>query len=312
MPGTVLLHTRPAARRPDPARERGRPYTSRMTPRTPHPALPLPPASALDAFRAKVWDYYRANRREMPWRDLDDPYAVLVSEVMLQQTQVARVESRFPEWMDTFPTIDALAAAPLPLVLEAWQGLGYNRRAMALKRSADLVVERFGGIVPRSVPELLTLPGVGPATAAAVVTYACRVPVPFIETNVRAAVLHDFFADADDVPDRDVMPIVAATWDADDPRGWGYALMDYGSHLKRTGPNPSRRSRHHVRQSRFEGSRRQKRARLLRMVLADPGRTADDYAGAAGLDIGETDALLQDLGREGFVGLTAGRWSVPD
>jgi A/G-specific adenine glycosylase len=288
------------------------PYTPAMSARAAIPGPPLPPASDLEAFRAEVWAYFRANRREMPWRDLDDPYAVLVSEFMLQQTQVSRIQSRFRDWMETFPTVDALAAAPLPLVLEKWQGLGYNRRAVALKRSAELVVGRHGGRVPCDPADLRALPGVGPTTAAAVANYACRVPTPFIETNVRAAVLHHFFSDTDDVADRELMPIVEATWDEQDPRGWGYALMDYGTHLKRTIPNPARRSRHHTRQSPFEGSRRQTRARLLRAVLADPGRCADRYADATGTDADEALELLEELRREGFLERSGVEWSVGD
>jgi len=227
----------------------------------------LPSVAALEAFRATVCAFFRERRREMPWRECDDAYAVLVSEVMLQQTQVSRVLARWAEWMDAFPTIDALAAAPLAVVLERWQGLGYNRRAVALKRCAVEVAERFGGRLPEDATVLRGLPGIGPATAAAVVNYAYRIPAPFIETNVRAVFLHHFFADTADVPDRELMPVVEASWDREDPRGWGYALMDYGAWLKKQVPNPSRRSRHHARQSSFEGSRRQKRARLLRAVM---------------------------------------------
>jgi A/G-specific adenine glycosylase len=272
----------------------------------------LPPRRVLAEFKRAVWDHYRASRREMPWRDVDDPYAVLVSEVMLQQTQVSRVMERHPEWLAAFPDVEALAAAPLPAVLERWQGLGYNRRAIALKRAAEMVMERFGGQMPRDLAELRSLPGVGPATAAAVLDYAYRVPAPFIETNVRAVFLHHFFADAADVPDSALAPLVAETWDADDPRGWGYALMDYGTHLKRTVPDPSRRSRHYARQSPFEGSRRQVRARLLRAVLADPGGTGDDYAVASGVEPGEAAALLEQLASEGFLACEEGRWAVPE
>jgi A/G-specific adenine glycosylase len=259
-----------------------------------------------------VWDYYRANRREMPWRDVDDPYAVLVSEVMLQQTQVARVMDRYPEWLDTFPDLDALAAAPLSVVLERWQGLGYNRRAIALKRAAEAVVEQFAGEMPRDLAGLRSLPGVGPTTAAAVINYAFRQPTPFIETNVRAVFLHHFFADATDVPDPALAPLVDETWDVDNPRSWGYALMDYGTHLKRTTANPSRRSRHHVRQSPFEGSRRQGRARLLRAVLAEPGETGDAYSVSTGIAPGEAAALLEELASEGFLACERGRWTVAD
>ena len=282
-------------------------YTRAMDP---HSAHSLPPADALEAFRDTVWDYYRANRREMPWRGIDDAYGVLVSEVMLQQTQVSRVTTRWTEWMAVFPTIDALAAAPLAVVLERWQGLGYNRRAVALKRCAEQVSERFGGILPADPALLATLPGIGPATAGAVVDYAYEVSAPFIETNVRAALIHSFFADADDVPDRDLRPIAEAVWDRDDPRGWGYALTDYGVHLKRTLPNPSRRSRHHVRQSPFEGSRRQKRARLLRAVLARPGVDTGTYAAETGVAAGEALGLLEALAGEGFLRRDGEEWSV--
>lgn len=271
---------------------------------------PLPAPRVLSGFREAVWDHYRAHRREMPWRDVDDPYPVLVSEVMLQQTQVARVMDRYPAWMASFPTLEALAAAPLAAVLEQWQGLGYNRRALALKKTAEIAVERFGGTLPCDAAALRTLPGVGPTTASAVLDYAFRVPAPFIETNVRAVFLHHFFADADGVPDSALAGIVEATWDRDDPRGWGYALMDYGADLKRTVANPSRRSRHHTRQSAFEGSKRQKRARLLRAVLADPGGPAEAYAEAAGGDAADTLALLEELAAEGFLARDDGRWSV--
>jgi len=283
-----------------------------MTPRNSRPVRPLPAPGDLEAFRTTVWDFYRSHRRTMPWRDIDDAYAVLVSEVMLQQTQVTRVEPLYLAWMETFPTVDALAAAPLSLVLGRWQGLGYNRRAVALKRAAEAVVERYAGAVPCDVAALRELPGIGPTTAAAVVNYACKVATPFIETNVRAAVLHHFFADAEGVADRDLMPLIEATWDTADPRGWGYALMDYGTHLKRTLPNPSRRSRHHTKQSRYEGSRRQKRARLLREVLAEPGLVADAYAAAAGLPVAVAIDVLEELAREGFVACEDERWSVPD
>lgn len=272
----------------------------------------LPPVATLEAFRATVWAFFRENRREMPWRDTDDAYAVFVSEVMLQQTQVSRVVPRYAEWMDAFPTPGVLAAAPLGVVLEHWQGLGYNRRALALKRCAEEVVERFGGRMPDDPRALRELPGIGPATAAAVVNYAYRAPAPFIETNVRAVFLHHFFADAADVPDRELMPFVEASWDREDPRGWGYALMDYGAWLKKQVPNPSRRSRHHARQSSFEGSRRQKRARLLRAVMGQPGRSGEGYAADLRLEVGVALELLEELEVEGFLERTGETWVIAE
>lgn len=275
------------------------------------PPMPTPPSSvAPERFRAEVWARGRELYREMPWRGIDDAYAVLVSEVMLQQTQVPRVLSRYDEWLRAFPTLDALAAAPLAAVLERWQGLGYNRRAVALKRAAEQVVESYGGCLPDDVLLLRQLPGIGPATASAVVNYAYGIPAPFIETNVRAVFLHHLFADAADVPDSALRPLVEATWDREDPRGWGYALMDYGSWLKASLPNPSRRSRHHVRQPPFEGSHRQRRARILRAVLREPGRETDAYAAEVGLDAAEASGLLGELACEGFLERAGERWLV--
>jgi len=282
-------------------------------------------AADLRTFVARVVAHGREHYRDLPWRRTRDPYAVLVSEVMLQQTQVPRVVGRYDAWLAEFPTADALAAAPLARVLEEWQGLGYNRRAIALHKAAERIAERFAGTVPTEEAALLSLPGVGPATAAGIRAFALDQPAVYLETNVRAAVLHELFADEDGVPDREIVPLVtAAMMEAGrqgiSPRDWYYALLDYGAHLKRSRPNPSRRSAHHTRQSRFEGSRRQKRAWLLREVLARPDLPAEEYAAAlataerdAGRDApdpGEAAGILADLEREGFLGRDGERWSV--
>ncbi|MVN47936.1 adenine glycosylase, partial [Eggerthella lenta] len=206
--------------------------------------------------------------RDLPWRYIDDPYAVLVSEVMLQQTQVARVEKHWTRFLSLFPTIDSLAAAGTADVLAQWQGLGYNRRALALKRAAETCSAERGGLLPDTAEELETLPGIGPATAAGVMAFAYNRPSVYIETNVRTVFLHELFPDRDKVSDRELAPLVASTCPEDDARAWYYALLDYGAHLKTLVANPSRRSAHYARQSAFEGSRRQKRAELVRVVLA--------------------------------------------
>jgi A/G-specific adenine glycosylase len=274
----------------------------------PAPREPTPPEIA--AFRETVFGYYREHGRALPWRETRDPYRVLVSEVMLQQTGVSRVLPKYEAWLERFPTLEALAAAPLEVVLEAWQGLGYNRRAIALKRTAETIAEEYDGEFPHDEIALRALPGIGPATAAGVLAFAFGEPAIYLETNVRAVFLHHFFADRDDVPDREIVPLVEATLDHDDPRTWYYALLDYGVHLKRTLPNPSRRSRHHTRQSPFEGSRRQKRARLLRAVLAGPGRDAAELAGEFGFDVDLAEELLVELAAEGFLSEEDGRYRV--
>lgn len=296
-----------------------------MAPRLRHDVRRSADTSALAGFVTRVADCGRESYRDLPWRHSRDPYAVLVAEVMLQQTQVSRVETVYEAWLDEFPTIDALAAAPLERVLEAWQGLGYNRRAVALKRTAEQVAERFGGELPQDESELRSLPGVGPATAAGVLAFAFDRPTVYLETNVRAVFLHELFADHERVPDSEIAPLVAAAIEAAcavgiGPRQWYFALLDYGAHLKRTIPNPSRRSAHHTVQSPFQGSRRQKRARLLRAVMARSGRSAEEFAeeiSAAERDAGrdavgveEAEGILSDLASDGFLVREADRWSV--
>jgi A/G-specific adenine glycosylase len=276
-------------------------------------ASPSLSAAAIASFRARVWAHWREHgRHDLQWRLTADPYAILVSEVMLQQTQVPRVVPKYTEWMEQFPTIDSLAAAPLEAVLRAWQGLGYNRRAVALKRAAEIVSDQHGGVLPRDVAALMALPGIGPATAAGVMAFAYGKPVVYLETNVRGVYIHEFFGDAEKVPDRDILPLLEATLDDSDPRRWFYALLDYGWWLKRTYPNPTRRSAHYARQGKFEGSRRQRRSRLLRSVMAEPGTTADSLARDLDLSFGETASLLDSLATEGFLRCEDERWFVAE
>lgn len=277
-----------------------------------HAPLEQPEQQQLEHFKQTVWSQGRAQWRDLPWRNIDDAYAVLVSEVMLQQTQVTRVLDYWPRFLSLFPTIDALAAADTALVLEQWQGLGYNRRALALKRCAEICSDTYEGVLPSDYDKLITLPGIGKATAAGVRAFAYQQPGVYLETNVRTVFLHELFADQEGVSDKDIEPLVALTCSVADPRGWYYALLDYGAHLKQTLPNPSRRSKHYTKQSKFEGSRRQKRAEVVRVVLAaeEEGISFGDVA--AELDAFEVkhkrspiardllESILADLVQEGF------------
>ena len=295
---------------------------TRTTHSTSASATPVPD---LAAFVARVAERGRNLYRDHPWRNTRDPYAVLLSEVMLQQTQVPRVVPKWEAWLEEFPTLDALAAAPLEAVLRAWQGLGYNRRAIALKRTAEEVVAHHGGKLPSDEAELRALPGIGPATASGVRAFAFELPGVYLETNVRAVLLHELFVDREGVTDREIAPVAAAAVEEAarqgiSPRDWYYAMLDYGAQLKRELPNPSRRSAHHVRQSAFQGSRRQMRARLLRAVMAEPGRTADEYAdelaGAERVDgrgapgAGDVLGILEALAAEGFIAREGDDWFV--
>jgi A/G-specific adenine glycosylase len=274
----------------------------------------------LASFQSLVWREGQRWYRDLPWRNISDPWHVLVSEVMLQQTQVARVLNHWPRWIAAFPTPEALAAASTADTLAFWQGLGYHRRALALKRAAEMIERDYAGIVPQTYESLLTLPGVGPATAAGVCVFARNEAQIYLETNVRAVFLHHFFAGCDQVPDRELIPLIETSCDRQNPRSWYYALLDYGNYLKQILPNPSRASAHHTRQSRFEGSVRQKRAWLLRDLLAmgdstigallDRLNAAEQTAGRRSVDEEELRAILKALDAEGFISGEQGFWRI--
>ena len=301
------------------------------------PASELTPE--LRAFVEFVAKKGRELYRNLPWRRTYDPYAIWISEVMLQQTQVSRVDGRWQRWLERFPTVDALAAAAPSDVLEEWQGLGYNRRALSVHRAAQAISEA-GGVFPQDQKELVKLPGIGPATAAGIRAFAFNLHGIYLETNVRTVFLHELYPQAEGVPDSELVPLVELTCPASvedvadtvaagadaavntaaetdetelTPRSWYYALLDYGAYLKKTIPNPSRRSKSHVKQTRFEGSHRQKRAELLRVLLAhkDEGGAVFETlhqelcqievnAGRETLDEQVTLGLLEELAKEGF------------
>jgi len=228
----------------------------------------LSPAQ-ISLFRKKIWLFYRASGRCFSWRHVDDPYRVMVSEVMLQQTQTHRVAPKYELFLLEFPTLALLADTNLRDLLSVWQGLGYNRRARYLRDAARLLMDDHGGVIPNSTDELQKMPGIGHATASAICAYAFNEPVVFIETNIRAVFIHTFFPGAERVHDRELVSLIEQTVDRNNPRDWYYALTDYGVMLKAQHANPSRRSRHHVKQSKFEGSDRQIRGAILRLLSRD-------------------------------------------
>lgn len=266
----------------------------------PPPGLKLSP-SKVKRFRGVVYRHYETHGRAMPWRETRNPYRILVSEIMLQQTQVERVAGKYGEFLARFPDFKSLARAPLPEILAAWQGLGYNRRALALKRLARRVVAEWAGRLPATDKDLRTLPGIGPATARAILAFAFERPVAFIETNIRRVFLHCFFAGREGVTDREILPLVEATLDRERVRTWYYALMDYGAGLKGQGLNPNRRSAHYARQSPFAGSDRQIRGHILRILLDQPDISVEELVAALNGSPVRVLVILQQLQEEGFL-----------
>ncbi|HKX72437.1 MAG TPA: hypothetical protein VJM32_00290 [Candidatus Saccharimonadales bacterium] len=266
----------------------------------------MPTTESIRDFQETVWEYFRAHERAMPWRDRPTPYNVMVSEIMLQQTQVPRVVPKFLEFTVRFPDIKALADAPLADVLLHWNGLGYNRRAKFLYEAAKAVVRDFGGILPASRDELVQLPGIGPNTAGAILAYAYEQPVVFIETNIRTVIIHHFFADSDEpVSDAQIKEIMEAALPSEHPRQWYWALMDYGTHIKATAGAQLKRVQGYKKQSVFNGSRRQVRGQVLRELLA--GGQADSQLRAAVTD-SRLPEVLAALQQEGLITLANEQW----
>jgi A/G-specific adenine glycosylase len=231
--------------------------------------------------------YYEFGRHDMLWRKAGtnghfDAYKIMVSELMLQQTQVDRVTPKYMAFLKAFPTVEDLAQATLGEVLTAWNGLGYNRRAKFIWQAAQVIVKEYEGQFPDTISELQKLPGIGPNTAGAIMAYAYNQPVVFIETNIRTVIIHHFFKDKSGIPDKDIREVMEAVVPAGKsdkgrmqgsvlgPREFYWAMMDYGSYLKKTVGNTARASKHYTRQSAFHGSKRQLRGQIIRELTVGP------------------------------------------
>ncbi len=253
-------------------------------------------------FRKLVYSYYaKYARNSLPWRNTRDPYRILVSEIMLQQTQVSRVLEKYKAFIREFPSLRALAQAPLGAVLKAWQGLGYNRRALALKETAEKVISEFKGKIPRERQALEALPGIGGATSGALCAFTFNQPVVFIETNIRSVFIHHFFRDARDISDARLLPYMEKALDRKNPRQWYYALMDYGVYLKGHTVNPARKSLHYRKQSPFLGSNRQLRGRVLKELLAQKRISVAKFPRLLNTDAPRINMVLKALCEERLI-----------
>ena len=251
-------------------------------------------------FRQTVFDYFHNNGRDFPWRHTSDPYEIWVSEIMLQQTQTERVIPKYEAFIAAFPTIQSLALADEFEVLRLWQGLGYNRRGLALHRGAKQVMSLFNGEVPKTEVELLTLPGIGAYTAGAICAFAYNKPVVIIETNIRRVFIYHYFSTCHEVHDKELMPLISETVDLENPREWYYALMDYGASMAKKMPNPNRKSKHYIRQVKFEGSNRQVRGAIIKYSLENPKLTFQSLVESTQFSPDRIHIALEGLIKEDF------------
>ncbi|MFX1376688.1 MAG: A/G-specific adenine glycosylase [Promethearchaeota archaeon] len=255
-------------------------------------------------FQTIILKFYKNFKRNFPFRKEITPYYVVVSEIMLQQTQTDRVSKKFLEFIKKFPDFFTLSKTPLDDVLKAWQGLGYNRRAIALKKISEIMVNDYNGVLPDSIETLKTFPQIGHNTACSIVTFAFNKPTVFIETNIRRVYIYFFFPGKNNVTDREIMPIVEKTINRENPREWYYALMDYGVMLKKKYPDLNKRSANYRKQAPFKGSSRQIRGEILRILVKKKMLSLTELEKKLNnVNLQKLKKILGQLEKEGFIKL---------
>lgn len=263
-------------------------------------------------FVQTVWKFYEEKgRHTLPWRKTKNPYKILVSEIMLQQTQVDRVLPKYQAFIKRFPNIDDLARASLGEVLTLWQGLGYNRRAKMLHLCAQIVCSEYKSTFPQTYEALLALPGVGPYTAKAVMAFAYGISSTLIETNIRSVYLHHFCKEQEGVTDAQLLLYIERTRSVDNPKEWYYALMDYGSYLKKEYGNPNTKSKHYTKQSTFKGSIRQLRGAIIRELSHDSKTRIALLALLRQFDELDVDLQIEQLIAEGMIVKKGRKYELP-
>lgn len=250
----------------------------------------------ISQFQHEILKWYQKNKRSLPWRKTSDPYKILVSEVMLQQTQISRVLPKYEKFLSEFPTLKTLSQASDKKLLKVWEGLGYWRRALSLRETARKIRKEYKGKFPQDSYLLETLPGIGPYTAKALVCFAFRKKEAFLDTNIRRVYLHFFFPKRKKVSDREILEIAQkAVW-GKNPRAWHYALFDYGAVVLKD-KRINRQSLHYYRQSPFEGSPRSFRTKTVRFLLSQgktPHKTLESFLRKE-IKKAEKSYLLKDI-----------------
>lgn len=224
-----------------------------------------------EAFQEKILAFYKEHGRKLPWRETTDRYKVMVSEIMLQQTQVDRVIPKYEAWLKAFPHIEALAKAPLSKVLQLWSGLGYNSRAKRLQDAAKKVVEEYNGIIPKTPEELIKLPGIGPYTARSILIFADNQDLATVDTNIRRIFIHEFKL-AEQISDKELFKLAEDVLPKGKSRDWHNALMDYGATYltsRKTKIKPKQA------QSKFKGSKRFYRGRIIKHLTTQERITVE-------------------------------------
>jgi A/G-specific adenine glycosylase len=262
-------------------------------------------------FSEIIWSFYEKNKRSFPWRDTTAPYAILVSEIMLQQTQTHRVLPKYLGWLQTFPTVRALSTASLFDVLQAWSGLGYNRRAKFLLEAAKELANR--STFPTTYEELVALSGIGEYTANAVLAFAFNQPTVVLETNIRTAIIHHFFTDEEKISDKQIKEKLQQLIESEkDPRNWYYALMDYGSWLKSEGVDYFYKQKNYTKQKAFKGSERFVRGWILKQLTLTNTPLVIKSIRLVGYPATQVKKIIIDMVNEGLLVKTNNTVCIPN
>ncbi len=257
----------------------------------------------IQSFQSIIYQYYQNHGRKFPWRRTNDPYHILISEIMLQQTQTDRAIGKYLQFIKVFPDFQTLAEAPLRNILKQWQGLGYNRRAVSLKQLSEIVSNNYHGILPKDINDLKNLSGIGPYTAAAICAFAFNQPVVFIETNIRTVMLYFFFQGKSKVKDQEILIIIKKTLDLSNPREWYYALMDYGSMLKKKFKYINKQSAHYQKQSPFQGSNRQIRGKIIKTLLIHTELSPSELSKIIKIESTKLEKIISQLEKEKLINI---------
>ena len=250
-------------------------------------------------FQTMILTWWKTHRRDLPWRKTHDPYKILVSEIMLQQTQVSRGLPKYIEFLEVFPTVEKLAGAKTSSVLRIWKGMGYNRRALYLQNTAKKVVLDYNGIFPNTEQQLTTLSGVGKYTARAIMVFAFAIDIAVVDTNIRQIITHFFFDDAPQ-PEKSIQEVADQLMPKGKAWEWHQALMDYGAIALERNEKRSIKKKSKP----FKETNRYFRGRLLDLVYEKQWKEADlmsEMVKKFGKDKEFMEEIINGMSKDGLI-----------
>jgi A/G-specific adenine glycosylase len=263
-------------------------------------------SSRIKSFQEKIFNWWKSNRREFPWRQTTDPYKILVSEIMLQQTQASRVVEKYNEFINKYPSLENLASATGAQVLKIWSGLGYNRRALWLLEASKEIMEMKQ--FPKTSKDLEELKGIGPYTSRAILIFAFNKDVATVDTNIRRIFIHEGFA-IEETTDEELFTIANRLLPKGQSRDWHNALMDYGAEkitAKKTGIRPPSK------QSSFKNSSRMFRGAIVKYLIKNSNVNDQKIANECQIPKEELDDILSSLIKDGLIVRSGTKYSLPE